>query len=401
MADVLYVIRHIPGNDAPTTRVSALITLLARNGYSVDLMTTSWENSTAVDISTNQGAVRLLRPLRGIKKPFKISESITSARAIRAATTYIEQNAPRLIIFYGGTSRLVRAVHAWHGPHSPAVVVDETDWFDPRAVQGWHSRIYYYLDNLRIETIDEHINGQIVISPYFRRYFEDKGCRPYFLPPVFPISHASACSAPELAEHKQPEAQRPLTMVYAGSLGNGKDLIVPFVEAVRRHNASRTNNRITFIIVGPDWNSLLDLVGGTQVQHARDGIRVMGKQAHDNVLRLLENADFSVLLRPDQQFARAGFSTKFAESMICGTPVICNRVGGADSVLDDWVDGVVLDTVNPTEITDALAHLSELPSDVLRAIQENARLKGRALFDLSAYTDSFGHYLTALLSHSR
>lgn len=396
MADVLYVIRHIPGNDAPTTRVAGLLSLFAKNGYSVDIMSTAATDDAAIDMLGKDGPAPLLRPRRNSGTVAKALEMLTSFSAIRAIKHYIQLNSPKLVIFYGGTSNLVRAVRDSRSADAPAILVDETDWFDPRTVRTWRNRIYYYFDNIRIKTVDEHLDGQIVISPYFRDYFEAKGCTPFFLPPVFTNLDRSACSTESLDQHTP--SRHHIQLVYAGSLGDGKDMIAPLVQAVRRHNEDPFAKRIKLVIVGPTWSDLAQAVGGTQDQHSAHGITVLGRKTRGEVLRIVADSDFSVLLRQDARYAKAGFSTKLAESMTCGTPVLCNRVGGADSVLENWVDGVIFDAISLESLATVLNQATSLSRDELVALRHNAKKKADAVFDSSVYVASFGDYIRNILT---
>ena len=46
--------------------------------------------------------------------------------------------------------------------------------------------------------------------------------------------------------------------------------------------------------------------------------------------------------RYPKRYAKAGYSTKVAESLALGTPVICNRIGGTDSDIIDGKTGFVI-----------------------------------------------------------
>ena len=51
----------------------------------------------------------------------------------------------------------------------------------------------------------------------------------------------------------------------------------------------------------------------------------MGRIPHNDVITIVSNADYSILIRDNNLVNSAGFPTKFVESISCGTPVISNE----------------------------------------------------------------------------
>ena len=65
-------------------------------------------------------------------------------------------------------------------------------------------------------------------------------------------------------------------------------------------------------------------------------IRCMGRVPRPVVLQTLQETDFTVLIRDASlRYAKAGFPTKVVESLMSGTPVICNLSSDLDEYLVD------------------------------------------------------------------
>lgn len=392
MADVLYVIRHVPGDDAPSLRVAALVGLFQSVGYDVDLFSTSWSSNEPVMTDSRIAKTRLIQPLVGLSKVHKVWEHLTSHGAARSLVELCKKSSPKLILFYGGSVHLIEQVSKYAQENSIRLMVDETDWFDPRQVNNLYEKIYYCNDNIRIRAKDHNLDGQIAISPYFFDYLSSKGAKPFFLPPVFSVPTADHVIS-------RPQEADVIRIVYAGSIGPDKDIIGPFIEVVRIFNQRGCTKAVELHLVGPEWSDYEILEpNGSEQDYLLSGIFFHGRLQHERAVAVVQNSDLSVLFRRPQRYAKAGFSTKFAESMLYGTPVICNRVGGADSVLNNWVDGIVIaDTSNETLTTvlDQVVGMSRSDLDQMKAAAQRSAYQ---LFDVENYMESFDRYIRTVLN---
>lgn len=389
VADALYVIRHIPGDDAPTMRTKAITRLLQSNGYSVDLLTTSWTTNAHPLEEKGFNDVSFFQPLKGLRKTKKVIEMLSSSYSAKALIQYCEKFSPKMIVFYGGSANLVKQTLEYAAKNNIATLVDETDWFRAKDAAGLYSKIYYYFDNKKIAKIDETLSGQIAISPFFYSYFCSKGCDPFFLPAVFENTESMKSITPFASQDS-------VNIVYVGSLGDGKDSIVPFIRAVMHHNLRCSKKKVVFTIVGASEEESEFITRIAEESYESEHIRVLERMLHEEALEIIKSADFSILFRREDLYARAGFSTKLAESMCCATPVICNRVGGADSVIDSWVDGIILEEITDRTLREALERIELMSVDELRSMQRKASRKASKVFDLSNYVQDFGIYLNKL-----
>lgn len=88
-----------------------------------------------------------------------------------------------------------------------------------------------------------------------------------------------------------------------------------------------------FVGDGPDNEALKELAS---VRCVRDHVTFLGKR--DDVPDILAASDVSVL-----PSTREGFSNAVLESMACGVPVIASNVGGNAEVIDNGINGFLLD----------------------------------------------------------
>ena len=106
------------------------------------------------------------------------------------------------------------------------------------------------------------------------------------------------------------------------------------------------------------------------------------------VFSAYSNADFSILIRDaDQRYARAGFPTKFVESLCCSTPVICNLSSDLNKYVIDWNNAVILPNILPITIKKMLEKIVNTPREEIDAMKVNARITAENMFGYSLYSD--------------
>ena len=92
-----------------------------------------------------------------------------------------------------------------------------------------------------------------------------------------------------------------------------------------------------------------------------DRLRFHGRLEHKAALELLKTADFSIFYREDNRMTRAGFPTKFVESISCGVPVITTETSDLKKYLRDGRNGLVIPApASQSQIMAALKEASEM-----------------------------------------
>ena len=71
-------------------------------------------------------------------------------------------------------------------------------------------------------------------------------------------------------------------------------------------------------------------------------VKFYGRIPHEEAIREVALSDWSIIIRENTLSNKAGFPTKFVESISCGTPVIANKfsnvaeyISGSKSLLND------------------------------------------------------------------
>ena len=83
--------------------------------------------------------------------------------------------------------------------------------------------------------------------------------------------------------------------------------------------------------------------------------------------------------------------------MSLGVPMFCNAVGGADSILEDGHDGILINDFEVNTIADRLIDLSRYEASSLVEMRIAARRKAEGIFNVDSYVSSFGDFLQELV----
>lgn len=291
----------------------------------------------------------------------------------------IRTKKPDLVVYYGnaGEAAILSLCHKAGIP----VVLERVDWFEKADRDRKAAVLLQKYTDWTMTHTDKKADGVIAISRYLAEHYEKMGKCVLQVPPIFRFSVEK-----EIVRTKHAGE---LHLVYAGSLGGNKDTILPVLSAVRKINQGYL--RISMDIVGTSVEELEVLTGESQWEHF--GVRAIDRCENEKAREIVEKADFSILLRQNKRYAKAGFSTKFAESMTLGVPVICTRVGGADSIIQEWIDGVLLENNEVETICKVLERLLAKESEEILKMKQEAYHTACKNFHISKYLEPMRQFL--------
>ena len=123
----------------------------------------------------------------------------------------------------------------------------------------------------------------------------------------------------------------------------------------------------------------------------------LGRIDQEKIPALYGEADFMVLLREDNRKSEAGFPTKFTESMMSGTPVICNLTSDLGEYLIDGYNGFVVENDSLESCLEVLkAKVLNLSLEKIKKMKYNARETGIRKLDYRNYTEKLNYFINNL-----
>ena len=253
---------------------------------------------------------------------------------------------------------------------------------------NWH-----YLHKVNKKRAD----GVIAVSNFIADYYSKKGRACVIIPPLFDTTKLNS----DISSNVVPK------LIYAGT---------PFKitghEAAPEGMKDRLDKIIDLLLVlskkGIEYS--FDIVGITKEDYL-DGvprhaalfegeskIHFWGKRSHDDTLRMVEQADFSINYRDENLMTMAGFSTKIVESVSLGTPVIINSISDTFLYLRDGSDGFMLSGNHEQDI-EKLKMLCTFSQE--ERFKLKCSLYEKKIFDITKYVDIMGNFLHSLTDVER
>lgn len=254
-------------------------------------------------------------------------------------------------------------------------------------------RIVKKLDRvIRYNAMSNGMDGMIAVSRYIQDIFAQKSNYPIaVIPPLKDVQ--------EMEKYDFAPRDNVKKIVYVG---------VPFPIDGRKVDESAYKDRIDLFIdllcaaACKDWR--LDIYGITKEQYSRVVTRQQpllaryqkqivfhGRIGHENALRIVADADYTVVYRLKNRMTMAGFSTKFVESISCGTPVIMTDTSEYTSYIEKGAVCIMLDVSDEEQQRCALEYALTKSAEEIVGMKRQCRECG--VFDYRNYIEIMRAFL--------
>ena len=273
---------------------------------------------------------------------------------------------PDTVIVYNEKERMTKKIVSFCHPLGITVGADVTEWYELSRSKKWKNVDY------RIRTMDSKLDYIISISPFLTAYYQSHGCKNVIeIPPIMDCVKSEIVPTSHGVRH----------LVYAGAPAQ-KDLLLPYLIAIKDINDDRV--KVVADIVGVTKEQVRTLLQIDDLE--KSGIIAYGRVPHEECVKVIEKADFSILFRENLRYAKAGFSTKLSESLSLGIPVLCNAVGGADEIIIDGFNGIKIEGCDSASIMKAIERILLLDEGSIDAMKQHAIETAKQRFVGELYT---------------
>jgi glycosyltransferase involved in cell wall biosynthesis len=291
---------------------------------------------------------------------------------------------PQTVVLYSGYSPYLVRLLPWARRNGVRLVFDAVEWYDPATLLGWLSPYQLNIE-LAMCYLLPRIGHVISISDYLHHHYLGRSCQSLVVPPTLDV-------AATLARTEGRNKHRPLELVYAGSPGR-KDLLDNILEAVLR--LRRVGHAVHLSVAGISANDAghYAAVRSRPVEEVLASVNFLGVLSHNESIDLVRQADFSLLLRHDARYSRAGFPTKFVESFAVGTPVIANLTSDLHRYLKDGETGFVCAGPAAEDLAAALTRALALHYERHESMRTRCREVALEAFDYRVFTKPFSQFL--------
>lgn len=294
------------------------------------------------------------------------------------------ERKPKTVVLYSGYSPYLIQLLPWARRHNVRLVFDAVEWYDPDSLLGWLSPYQLNIE-LAMRFLLPRVCHVISISDYLHRYYLERGCQSVVVPPTLDVSGTPARTQGR-------DTQRPLELSYAGSPGR-KDLLNNILEAVLRLRRSGHNLHLSVAGVRTEDAERYAAVRSRTTAEVSAGVDFLGMLSHDAAMSVVRHADFSLLLRNEARYSRAGFPTKFVESLAVGTPVIANLTSDLHRYLKEGDTGFICMGPAPEDLETALIRAIAMSQEHHAAMRTRCRTVATESFDYRAFVTPLSEFL--------
>lgn len=265
------------------------------------------------------------------------------------------------------------------------LIHDSVEWYSPEEYLLRNFSPSYIVNNAyNKKWIDKNFKV-LTISKFLQAHYLSRKIDTVRIPVIMDINSMN---------HKKRTSVDKLVLVYAGAAGK-KDYLFEIVEGLSLLSEVDII-KVELRIFGLNYDQLQHDIGVNTktIEKLSSSLKCFGKVQREVVLRNLEEADFTVLLRSNtQRYAKAGFPTKVVESLASGTPVISNITSDLGDYLKDMENSIIVADCTPESFCAALMKAVRLLPKEREAMQLNARTTSERYFDYSNYVSEVKQYL--------
>ena len=300
----------------------------------------------------------------------------------RVFQKYKKQNISG-IIFVTGSERTLNLLKNFCAKRNVQLYHDSVEWYSPSEfVKGEKAKGYIKNNKLNTELIDEKIKV-FAISSFLENHFKSRNIKAIRVPVIMDVNNIKAkkCVNPEY-----------IKVVYAGQMGK-KDKIVNFIKALPLLSQEELK-KIKVCIIGLTKEAY-ENVHGKIPDEVSTCVTFTGRVPRSEVLKHLETADFTMLLRPeDERYAMAGFPTKVVESLSSSTPVISNLTSDLGMYLQDGCNSIVVNGTTVEDCAKALKKAVSVSYEQRLEMQKKSRETAEKEFDYEVYISEFEEFIS-------
>ena len=293
----------------------------------------------------------------------------------------IREEKPDVIMVYNTTIFMFLMLLRLQKKEEFTLVKECLEWYSKEESTPFSfERIRYYVSDLKNRFITPKISYLTVISRYFQNYFSKNGNSCCYLPAM--------CDVNKIKFTKKTEENK-IIILYAGS-PQKKDIFDTIIRSMQSLNKEQ-KDKMVLRIIGATKQEIATNANVTvnNIDELGDCIEFLPRMPHDKIFEQLQKADFTILIRPhDLRYAKAGFPTKVPESLVTGTPIICNLTSDLKDFLTDGYDSIIARDESVDSVKRALERAIELSKEERNMMYENARHTAEEKFDYRLFETS-------------
>lgn len=354
----IVTLNKFPRGDAGSIRLEYFAKMLLAAGYNV--LVVCLGNSTNYNVHSYNGIKYISFRSANSTLLFRILDLLSFKKKLKK---FCNGNCEK-IIFTGLPINCLKYFKKLNKKFNTKLIYDCVEWYSASEFRLGHFSLSYIHNNLLNSKIINEQFSVISISSFLHEYYKNKNINSIKIPILLE----------EIPNQKiASRIDDRINLIYCGSPGRKDDLGLVF-ESLFYLDES-TLNKIHFSIIGITQKIAFEkkYLSENVFNKIKYSIDFKGRISHNQVIDEYSKADFSILLRPaNERYAKAGFPTKFVESLQMGIPVIANYSSDLHEYLKDNYNGFVIDKYDSISIADTLIKIVSLSDKEVEMLKINS-----------------------------
>lgn len=262
---------------------------------------------------------------------------------------------------------------------------DSVEWYSPEQFKLKKYSISYFIKDLYNRKLIDKQFKVISISSYLYKHFVSRGVISEIIPVIMDSN---------TIDYKKRIEVNKINFVYAGSPGK-KDYLYEIIKGFTLLDREKLKV-IRISIIGLTKCELIKLgISNYMINYLGESLKIIERISRDKVLDNLRASDFSLLLRPNNlRYSNAGFPTKIVESLMTGTPVMCNITSDLGNYIIDRVNGIIIEDCSESCFVAGLEKVLKMTLEERKIMQKNARKTAELYFDYRNHISTLRSLLT-------
>lgn len=313
--------------------------------------------------------------------PANLKQWLSYLTSIKQYNMLFSEKKIAFIIVYNFPAIALIKLRQWTFVRKIPLIADCTEWYV--STGSFLFRLIKNFDTcLRMKVLHPKLDGMIAISRYLYSYYTPRMNNVIEVPPLV-----------DLNMDKWRPIDNPgnsdgmVNVVYAGSPGVGNkdrlDIILQSLSQIKNEGFSR----FKFTVIGITEQQYVNSFAKGIPINIRENVQFKGHISHIESLNEIKIAHFNLFLRNMNLPNNAGFPTKLAESISCGTPVLTNSTSNIQDFIRVEENGFLIDMSSELSIRRGIKEAITLPLDKIQKMKANCYRS--TTFNYSNYTTQF------------
>lgn len=328
---VLYIgAFQLPDKNAAAFRVLANAKILKELQYEVVFLSMLNQYTENMKLHTNYDGFSCFA--------YKFKYPINYFYGIKEIVSIIKEIKADIVIAYNYPAVALNRLRKYCKIHHIKCIADVTEWYPPSRRGNLVFKMVKDFDTaFRMKYVHTRMDGVIAISSFLFDFYKSK-TKTVKIPPLVDLNESKWSTSIE-------KKQDGLSLIYAGSPSAGKERLDVIVDVVENSNI---NFPVYLKIVGISKDEFSEMYNRN---YNGDKVTFYGRIPNSQVIKMIKEANWVIVLRDNNKQVQAGFPTKISESISCGTPVIANRFSNISDYLHEN-NSIIIESISAfTEVT--------------------------------------------------